>query len=69
MGREFALVHGMSHGAWCWRPVTERLERRGHRVIAVDLPGHGPRAHEWRRASVGAYARAVADALALAGFA
>lgn len=68
MGREFAFVHGMSHGAWCWRPVTERLEGRGHRVIAVDLPGHGPRAHEWRHASIGAYARAVADALALAGF-
>jgi len=68
MTREFALVHGMSHGAWCWRPLAERLERRGHRVVAVDLPGHGARAHEWRRASVGAYARAVADELALAGF-
>ncbi len=68
MSREFALVHGMSHGAWCWRSLAERLERRGHRVVAVDLPGHGPRAHEWRRASIGAYARAVADALALAGF-
>ncbi len=68
MASEFALVHGMSHGAWCWQPLTERLERRGHRVVAVDLPGHGARAHEWRRASIGAYARAVADALAQAGF-
>jgi len=68
MGREFVLVHGMSHGAWCWKPLAERLERRGHRVLAVDLPGHGPRAHEWRRASIGAYARAVTEALALAGF-
>lgn len=67
MGREFALVHGMSHGAWCWDEVASRLVRRGHRVIAVDLPGHGRRAHEWRRASVSTYARAVADALALAG--
>jgi pimeloyl-ACP methyl ester carboxylesterase len=64
MTAEFVLVHGMSHGAWCWDPVRERLERRGHRVLAVDLPGHGPRAHEWRRASVDAYAAAVADAMA-----
>lgn len=69
MPKEFALVHGMSHGAWCWEPVASRLERRGHRVLAVDLPGHGRRAHEWRRASVDAYARAVADALAQASFA
>lgn len=68
MGREFVFVHGMSHGAWCWEPLVARLERRGHRTLAVDLPGHGRRAHEWRRASVRGYARAVADELAAAGF-
>jgi pimeloyl-ACP methyl ester carboxylesterase len=34
--------------------LTKRLERAGHRVLAVDLPGHGRRAHERARASVGA---------------
>jgi pimeloyl-ACP methyl ester carboxylesterase len=63
----FVLVHGMSHGAWTWRLLTERLERAGHRVLAVDLPGHGRRAHERARASVGAYAAAVADTMALGG--
>jgi pimeloyl-ACP methyl ester carboxylesterase len=67
--REFVLVHGMSHGGWCWEPLQRRLERAGHRVVAVDLPGHGRRAHEWRRASVAGYARAVADAMALGGVA
>jgi len=67
MPREFVFVHGMSHGAWCWELVQARLERAGHRTLAVDLPGHGRRAHEWRRASVGAYARAVADAMSQAG--
>jgi pimeloyl-ACP methyl ester carboxylesterase len=50
----FVLVHGMSHGAWAWGLLTKRLERAGHRVLAVDLPGHGRRAPERARARVGA---------------
>ncbi|MEK7386397.1 MAG: alpha/beta fold hydrolase, partial [candidate division NC10 bacterium] len=67
MKKEFVFVHGMSHGAWCWELVQARLDRAGHATLAVDLPGHGRRAHERRRASVGGYARAVADAMTLAG--
>lgn len=66
-GREYVLVHGMSHGAWAWDLVRPRLEAAGHRVVVVDLPGHGRRAHEHARASVDAYGRAVADAMTLAG--
>jgi pimeloyl-ACP methyl ester carboxylesterase len=69
MGREFVLVHGMSHGAWTWEPVARRLARDGHRVVAMDLPGHGRRAHERASASVTTYARAVADAMIQAGVA
>ena len=65
---EFLLVHGMSHGGWAWDALRARLERAGHRVVAPDLPGHGRRAHEHARASVGAYARAAADAAIQAGF-
>ena len=67
MPKEFLLVHGACHGAWCWDEVAERLRARGHRVAAVDLPGHGRRAAELRRASVASYAAAVADALAAEG--
>lgn len=69
MGREFVLVHGMSHGAWAWEGLVRRLEQAGHRAVAVDLPGHGRRAHERGRASVDGYARAVADAMMQAGIA
>lgn len=34
----FALVHGSGHGAWCWDRIVPRLEARGHRAIAMDLP-------------------------------
>jgi pimeloyl-ACP methyl ester carboxylesterase len=36
----FVLIHGAWQGSWCWREVTPRLEKLGHRVIAPDLPGH-----------------------------
>ncbi|MEM0967328.1 MAG: alpha/beta hydrolase [Verrucomicrobiota bacterium] len=38
---EFVLIHGGSHGAWCWSKVIDELEKLGHRGIAFDLPGHG----------------------------
>lgn len=37
----YLLVHGSWHGAWCWDKVVPLLQREGHTVIAVDLPGHG----------------------------
>lgn len=67
MANEYVLVHGACHGAWCWDEVTARLRAKGHRVVTLDLPGHGRRAAEVRRASAQAYGRAVADAMALEG--
>jgi pimeloyl-ACP methyl ester carboxylesterase len=67
MPNEYVLVHGACHGAWCWDEVAARLRAQGHRVVTLDLPGHGRRAAEVRLASVDAYGRAVADAMALEG--
>lgn len=39
-GPPVLLVHGITESSACWAPVTERL-RADHRVIAVDLRGHG----------------------------
>ena len=36
--RNFVLVHGAYHGAWCWAPVVERLVDRGATVHAIELP-------------------------------
>ncbi len=35
------LVHGGSHGAWCWDTVSPLLVARGHGVAVLDLPGCG----------------------------
>ena len=37
----FMLVHGASHGGWCWEKVKPLLEANGNRVCAPDLPGMG----------------------------
>ena len=37
----FILVHGASHGGWCWEKVQPLLEAKGHKVCAPDLPGLG----------------------------
>ncbi len=54
---DIVLVHGSYHGAWCWDRLTPELERRGHRVIAVNLPISDP--------ALGAadYAQTVEDAI------
>lgn len=51
------LVHGSYAGAWIWDLVTPELERRGHRVTAVDLPISDP------AAGAAAYAQAIVDAV------
>jgi pimeloyl-ACP methyl ester carboxylesterase len=53
----FGLVHGAWHGAWCWDRLIPKLEHRGHRAIAVDLPASDP------DAGYDAYAAAVMNAV------
>lgn len=38
MRKTFALVHGAGDVGWYWHLVEERLRRRGHDVVAPDLP-------------------------------
>jgi pimeloyl-ACP methyl ester carboxylesterase len=40
-GSPVILLHGFSDSADTWRPVIGHLARRGHRAVAVDLPGFG----------------------------
>ncbi|WNG54694.1 alpha/beta fold hydrolase [Archangium gephyra] len=39
--KTFLLVHGAWHNALHWGRVARHLSGLGHRVVAIDLPGHG----------------------------
>ncbi|KAL0872403.1 hypothetical protein Bca101_022108 [Brassica carinata] len=39
--KQYVLVHGGCHGAWCWYKVKPVLEASGHRVTVVDLTASG----------------------------
>jgi pimeloyl-ACP methyl ester carboxylesterase len=58
--RTAILIHGIMSDSRSWHRVTEELETRGFRVLAVDLTGHGhsPRA---RRYSPGGWADDVVE--------
>jgi pimeloyl-ACP methyl ester carboxylesterase len=43
--KTFVLVHGAWHGGWCWRHVSDILERKGHKVFAPTMTGLGERSH------------------------
>ena len=43
--KTFVLIHGAWHGGWCWRRVSDLLEKKGHKVFTPTLTGLGERSH------------------------
>ncbi len=39
--KTFILIHGSWHSSWNWHKVIPILEKQGHTVFAIDLPGMG----------------------------
>lgn len=37
----YVLVHGAFCNSAVWAPTARELALRGHRTVAIDLPGHG----------------------------
>lgn len=37
----FVLVHGAFQAAFVWQDVKVQLEKKGQKVVVVELPGHG----------------------------
>ena len=56
------LVHGAWCGAWCWEKVAAVLKTKGHRVEAIDLPGHGEKV-DIQDVTLAAYCGVVVEAI------
>jgi pimeloyl-ACP methyl ester carboxylesterase len=39
--KTFILIHGSWHSSWNWHKVIPIIENKGHKAIAIDLPGMG----------------------------
>lgn len=61
------LVHGAWSESRAWDRVADELRARGHAVVAVNLPGHGPDATSPKDLSLTGYADAVFKALPVDG--
>ncbi|WP_371368136.1 Pyrethroid hydrolase [Sporomusa rhizae] len=59
----YVLVHGAWHGAWCWDQIANNLRAEGHKVIAIDLPGHGQDKAPVNEQNLETYAQAVVKVL------
>jgi pimeloyl-ACP methyl ester carboxylesterase len=57
MTATFVPIHAAGDGAWAWHLVADELRKRGHHVVAVDLPADDESADLW------GYADAVVDAI------
>ena len=55
----FVLVHGAFSGAWCWERLAPLLERAGHSVETLDLPGAGDDSTPVAEVTLEAYADRV----------
>jgi pimeloyl-ACP methyl ester carboxylesterase len=59
----YVLVHGSWHGSWCWQKVIGPLEEAGHRVVTIDLPGHGGDGVRARDITLESYVGCVTEVL------
>ncbi|MCW2886665.1 MAG: alpha/beta hydrolase fold [Streptosporangiaceae bacterium] len=57
-GPTFVLVHGGSHGSWCWERMIPHLD---HPALAVDLPGRAGRPGDLRRLRVADFVTAIVE--------
>lgn len=59
----FLLIHGSSHGAWCWRDVLPLLAAAGHEARALDLPSNGDDPTPPGEVTLDSYAEAIVAAM------
>jgi pimeloyl-ACP methyl ester carboxylesterase len=59
--KHYILIHGAWEESHIWDDVTPILERAGHAVTAIDLPGHGTNPQPISKISMAAYVQFVVE--------
>ena len=59
----YVLVHGAWEGSWTWENTTPALQKRGHTVTTIDLPGSLGNKQAIPQVTMASYVRSVADTL------
>ncbi|MGI9421607.1 MAG: alpha/beta fold hydrolase [Hyphomicrobiaceae bacterium] len=59
----YVLVHGAWEAAWSWDETRQVLERQGHKVTAIDLPGTAANQRAIAQVTMDSYVQAVADVI------
>lgn len=59
--KNFLLIHGAYHGAWCWDELKQILEDGGVNVYTIDLPGHGADTTDRSTVDLNTYVSSVED--------
>ena len=59
----YVLIHGAWFGGWCWEKVVPLLQRAGHQVEVLDLPGHGQDRTPVPEITLAAYTKRVCETL------
>lgn len=63
----FVLVHGGSHGGWCWEACADQLRLLGHEAMPFDLPGHGDDRTPRGQVTLDRYAERINEVLSRCG--
>lgn len=59
------LIHGASHGSWCWEPTLKVMKRD---AVAVDLPGRAANPADHETITIDMFAACVTDAVEAGGW-
>jgi pimeloyl-ACP methyl ester carboxylesterase len=59
----YVLVHGAWQAPYVWNEVRAELEKKGNKVIVVELPGHGSDNTPTHMLSINAYRDKVVEAI------
>jgi pimeloyl-ACP methyl ester carboxylesterase len=61
--KHYILIHGAWEESKMWQYVSPILEQNGHKVTAIDLPGHGENKQPLSQVTMAGYIKSVVDAI------